>query len=108
MKQPEKLTEKDVAHVAALASLELTAEERDRMLRDLNQILQHIDQLNELNTDGVPPMASTAAAVASSAQQSGAAWRADEARPSLPHEEAMRNAPDADGTYFRVRKVIER
>src|SRR4029077_9627459 len=52
-----KVTEKDVAYVADLANLELTVEERVRMLQDLNSILQHIDSLNELDTAGVQPMA---------------------------------------------------
>ena len=52
-----KVTEKDVAYVADLGNLELTAEERTRMVRDLNSILGHIDSLNELDTTNVPPMA---------------------------------------------------
>ena len=47
-----KVTEKDVAYVAGLANLELTGDERARMLRDLNSILEHIDTLNELDTTG--------------------------------------------------------
>lgn len=104
-----KVTEQDVAHVAALASLELTAKESERMLRDLSQILEHIDQLKEVNTDGVAPMAH-ASAIAQQRHESQPrdVLRADEIRPSLPHDDAMRNAPDSDGTYFRVPKVIER
>src|SRR2546421_11645798 len=52
-----KVTEKDVAYVADLANLELTQSERERMVRDLNSILEHIDSLNELDTTTVPPMA---------------------------------------------------
>ena len=52
-----KVTEKDVAYVADLANLDLSADERAHMLKDLNSILGHIDQLNELNTDNVAPMA---------------------------------------------------
>ena len=52
-----KVTEKDVAYVADLANLELTAEERAGMLRDLNSILEYVDRLNELDTSDVPPMA---------------------------------------------------
>jgi aspartyl-tRNA(Asn)/glutamyl-tRNA(Gln) amidotransferase subunit C len=99
-----KVTEHDVAHIAALASLELTSDERDRMLRDLNQILDHIDRLKEVDTERVPPMASAV----SSGHEHGTALRADQTRPSLPHDDAMRNAPDSDGAYFRVPKVIER
>ena len=52
-----KVTEKDVLYVADLANLELTPEERARMVRDLNSILEYVDRLNELDTSGVPPMA---------------------------------------------------
>ncbi|HEV2718028.1 MAG TPA: Asp-tRNA(Asn)/Glu-tRNA(Gln) amidotransferase subunit GatC, partial [Terriglobales bacterium] len=51
-----KVTEKDVAYVAELANLELTGEERTRMLRDLNSIFGYIDLLNELDTSDVQPM----------------------------------------------------
>ena len=52
-----KVTEQDVAYVADLANLELTDQERQRMLKDLNSILDYIDRLNELDTSDVPPMA---------------------------------------------------
>ena len=52
-----KVTEKDVAYVADLANLELSAEERTGMLRDLNSILDYIDRLNQLDTSNVEPMA---------------------------------------------------
>ena len=101
------VTEKDVSYVADLAHLELTEEERVRMLKDLNSILDYIDRLNELNTSNVEPMAQVA-----SAQGSGDGFayaiRADEPRPCLLHEEAMRNAPVSDGVFFKVPKVIER
>src|SRR5258707_10488696 len=51
-----KVTEKDVAYVADLANLDLTTDERTRMLHDLNSILDYIDRLNELDTDKVSPM----------------------------------------------------
>jgi aspartyl-tRNA(Asn)/glutamyl-tRNA(Gln) amidotransferase subunit C len=98
-----KVTDKDVANVAELANLELTQAERQRMVRDLNSILGYIDRLNELDTSSVPPMAQTAAAGSSTG-----ALRDDEIQPCLPHELALKNAPDADGNFFRVPKVIER
>jgi aspartyl-tRNA(Asn)/glutamyl-tRNA(Gln) amidotransferase subunit C len=52
-----KVTDKDVAYVADLANLELTEEERARMLRDLNSILEYVERLGELETDKVAPMA---------------------------------------------------
>lgn len=104
-----KVTEKDVDYVAALAQLQLTQEERQRMLRDLNSILEYVDRLNQLDTSNVPPMAQ----VRATPDGSGSAdtMRDDVLsglRPSLPHEEALANAPDTDGTFFIVPKVIER
>ena len=98
-----KVSGKDVAYVAELAHLELTAEESARMERDLNNILDYIDTLSELDTSGVEPMAQVAVA-----QEVNSALRDDQLRPSLPHEAAMQNAPQTDGTYFKVPKVIER
>lgn len=107
------VTDKDVSYVADLAHLELTEDERTRMLKDLNSILGYIDRLNELDTSSVEPMAQVASRVDESGEASGKegfayAMRADEPRPSLPHEEALRNAPASDGVFFKVPKVIER
>src|SRR5712675_849430 len=56
LRKKMKVTEKDVAYVADLANLDLTTDERTRMLHDLNSILDYIDRLNELDTDKVSPM----------------------------------------------------
>ena len=101
-----KVSEKDVAYVADLANLELTEPERERMVRDLNSILEYMDRLNRLDTSGVEPMAQVA-----SSEGFSSAGREDVhngLRESLPHEVAMENAPDSDGTFFKVPKVIER
>jgi aspartyl-tRNA(Asn)/glutamyl-tRNA(Gln) amidotransferase subunit C len=100
-----KVSDKDVLHVAGLANLELTAEERARMLKDLNSVLDHIDMLNEVDTANIPPMAFVAS--------EGPALREDRTVPSLPRNEALGNAPEAgvvDGqpAFFKVPKVIER
>jgi len=99
-----KVTSKDVQYVADLAYLELTAEERTRMERDLNSILDYIDRLSELDTSNVPPMAQ----VAQLSPIADAHWREDQQRPSLPREDVLRNAPQATQEFFRVPKVIER
>jgi len=105
------VSEKDVSYVAELAHLELTAEERARMLKDLNSILDYIDRLNQLDTTNVEPMAQVASRYGSP-QKEGAAFavvlRADEPKPCLPREDALRNAPASDGAFFKVPKVIER
>jgi aspartyl-tRNA(Asn)/glutamyl-tRNA(Gln) amidotransferase subunit C len=101
------VTEKDVSYVADLAYLELTQDERERMLKDLNSILGYIDRLNELNTANVEPMAQVASRYGGVLDGSGA-MRPDERRPSLLHDEALGNAPASDGIFFKVPKVIER
>ncbi|MGA8431234.1 MAG: Asp-tRNA(Asn)/Glu-tRNA(Gln) amidotransferase subunit GatC [Candidatus Sulfotelmatobacter sp.] len=103
-----KVSERDVAYVAELANLELTPQERDGMLRDLNSILDYIDLLNELDTSNVRPMAQVSAGESGSLGDAGREDILEGLRPSLPHDVALSNAPDADGTFFRVPKVIER
>ncbi|MGC2741770.1 MAG: Asp-tRNA(Asn)/Glu-tRNA(Gln) amidotransferase subunit GatC [Candidatus Angelobacter sp.] len=103
-----KVTEKDVAYVADLANLELTDQERQRMLKDLNSILDYVDRLNELDTSDVAPMAQISAAAMEPSSTSAHASREDIPVPSLPHAEAMKNAPQSDGEFFKVPKVIEK
>jgi aspartyl-tRNA(Asn)/glutamyl-tRNA(Gln) amidotransferase subunit C len=111
-----KVTEKDVAYVADLANVELTADERARMLRDLNSILEYIERLNELNTEKVAPMAQVSDRYGVDESRQGSdrfayATRDDiryGLRESLPHDVTMKNAPETEGTFFEVPKVIER
>ena len=107
-----KVTEKDVLHVADLANLELTEEESARMVRDLNSILDHIDRLNQLDTAKVAPMAQVSDRYGDPAKTGTArfehAMRPDALRPCLSHEAALSNAPETDGKFFKVPKVIER
>jgi aspartyl-tRNA(Asn)/glutamyl-tRNA(Gln) amidotransferase subunit C len=111
-----KVTEKDVAYVADLANLELTEEERTHMVRDLNSILGYIDRLNQLDTAKVEPMAQVSDRYGVDTSKVGSerfAYASREdilygLRPSLTHEEAVQNAPDADEQFFKVPKVIER
>ena len=111
-----KVTEKDVAHVADLANLELTEAERAVLLRDLNSILDYIDRLNQLDTTEVPPMAQVSDRYGIDQSKTGSerfayASREDVLeglRKSLPHNLALQNAPDSDGTFFKVPKVIEK
>ena len=111
-----KVTEKDVAYVADLANLELSAEERTRMVRDLNSILGHVDSLNQLDTNDVPPMAQVSDRYGVDDSKQGSARFAyanredvkEGLRKSFPTDVALANAPDSDGTFFKVPKVIER
>ncbi|MGO9648280.1 MAG: Asp-tRNA(Asn)/Glu-tRNA(Gln) amidotransferase subunit GatC [Terriglobales bacterium] len=102
-----KINEKDVVYVADLAHVELTQEERVHFLRDLNSILDYVDHLSELDTTNVQPMAQMAdlrTAVPDASRED----IHEGLRKSLPHGVALASAPDSDGTFFRVPKVIER
>src|ERR1700722_1344558 len=111
-----KVTEKDVAYVADLANLELTDQERAGMLRDLNSIFEYIERLSELDTSNVTPMAQVSDRYGVDKTKQGSARFSyasredilEGLRKSLPREEALANAPDADEDFFKVPKVIER
>jgi aspartyl-tRNA(Asn)/glutamyl-tRNA(Gln) amidotransferase subunit C len=98
----------EVRHVADLANLELTAEELPRMAHDLNAILGHIAELNQLNTADIPPMAQVAEALGLAPATFGETLRPDTIRPSIDRTLVMAEAPETDGRFFKVPKVIER
>ena len=102
-----KITQKDVQYVADLANLELTQAERIRMEKDLNAILDYVEQLSEVDTANIQPMAQVAQ-IAQLATPPAQTLRADELRECLPRESVMQAAPQSDGAFFRVPKVIER
>ena len=108
MAEVGSVTEQDVLRVAELANLDLTAEEVPRMQRDLNAILGHVAQLSELDTTGVPAMAQVGEMLGAEAELSGASLRVDAVRPSLDRKAVMAAAPESDGRFFKVPKVIER
>jgi aspartyl-tRNA(Asn)/glutamyl-tRNA(Gln) amidotransferase subunit C len=108
MKEEAGVTIEDVRRVAELANLELTAEEEPRMQRDLNAILGHIAQLNELNTVGIPAMAQVGEVLGGVLDAVGVSLRPDVVRPSLDRAAVMAAAPESDGRFFKVPKVIER
>jgi aspartyl-tRNA(Asn)/glutamyl-tRNA(Gln) amidotransferase subunit C len=100
-----KVTVEDVQRVAELAHLELTPDESGRMLTDLNAILDYVAELNQLDTSGVAPLAQ----VSELGDAVGASTpRADQLRASLDRAAVMPEAPESDGTFFKVPKVIER
>jgi aspartyl-tRNA(Asn)/glutamyl-tRNA(Gln) amidotransferase subunit C len=98
-----KVTVDDVERVAELANVELTPEESGRMLRDLNAILDYVAELNELDTEGVAPLAQV-----SELNAVATALRSDEVKPSLDRAAVMSQAPESNGAFFKVPKVIER
>jgi aspartyl-tRNA(Asn)/glutamyl-tRNA(Gln) amidotransferase subunit C len=97
------LSEKDVRYVAELANLRLSDEEVPRMSRDLGEILTYIEQLNELDTSNVEPMAQ----VLYQGDET-ATLREDVPRVTLSNAEALENAKVSGAGYFKVPRVIER
>jgi aspartyl-tRNA(Asn)/glutamyl-tRNA(Gln) amidotransferase subunit C len=98
-----KLTEPEVRAIADLANLHLTDPEIARMARDLDEILTHIDKLNELDTGNVEPMAQ----VLFEAEET-ATLRPDVEGATLDNVTALANAPLSGAGQFKVPKVIER
>ena len=98
----------EVRHVAELANLELTAEELPRMAHDLDAVLGYIAQLNELDTAELTPMAQVGEAIGREPAAAGEPLRRDELRPSVDRALVMHEAPETDGRFFKVPKVIER
>ena len=89
---------KDVEHVAELARLTFSDEEKQKLTGQLNDILQYMEQLNRLNTDAVEPL--------SHVIELSNVFREDAVKPSIPREEALRNAPAKTEKFFKVPKVI--
>jgi|SRR3954469_8970725 aspartyl-tRNA(Asn)/glutamyl-tRNA(Gln) amidotransferase subunit C len=108
MSQQLGVTIEDVRRVAELANLELTPEEEPRMQHDLNSILSYIAQLNELDTKDVTPMAQVSEVLGGTTHARGENLRADVVRPSTDRALVMSAAPETDGRFFKVPKVIER
>ena len=89
----------DIEHVARLARLELTDEEKARLREQLGLILEHAAKVREVAAEDVPP---TAYAIPRSN-----VFRPDELAPSLPTEEALANAPEAEADRFKVPRIVE-
>lgn len=89
----------DIDHVAKLARLSLTEDERALLKEQLGVILEHAAKVGEVAADHVPP---TAAAI-----PRANVFREDVPEPSLPVEESLRNAPDREGDLFRVPRIAE-
>jgi aspartyl-tRNA(Asn)/glutamyl-tRNA(Gln) amidotransferase subunit C len=88
-----------VDHVARLARLDLSEDERIRMQSELTQILAHAEKIQSLDLDGVEPTSHAVPIVN--------AMRPDEVTESLPPEVALANAPDVEDGRFRVPRIIE-
>jgi aspartyl-tRNA(Asn)/glutamyl-tRNA(Gln) amidotransferase subunit C len=92
------VTVHDVEHVAALARLSFSEEEKVKLTAQLNEILRYMEQLNTLDTSNVEPL--------SHVIELQNVFRPDVLKPSLPREEALKNAPSHTDEYFKVPKVI--
>lgn len=92
------VTIKDVDHIAALARLEFPESEKETLTHQMNDILKHIEKLNELDTSNVEPL--------SHVIELSNVFRDDTVKPSIPAEEALKNAPSSADSSFTVPKVI--
>jgi aspartyl-tRNA(Asn)/glutamyl-tRNA(Gln) amidotransferase subunit C len=93
------VTKKDVNYVADLARLQLSEQETKSLANDMNQILDYMTTLEELDTSDIEPLEHVI--------DLEYRLRDDKAKEPLSHEDALKNAPDADTDYFRVPRVIE-
>lgn len=111
MPDKERVSPEDVRRVAELAYLELSPDEEGRMRRDLNAILDYVAQLSELDTSTAEPMAQVAEVLVAADEaptEALSVLRDDVTRRCLDRDRVMAAAPDTDGVYFKVPKVIER
>ena len=96
MTQPPAL---DIDHIARLARIELTDEEKSKFAAQLGDVLHHIEQLSKVDVSGVEPTAHAFAV--------NNVWREDVAKPGLPVEAALKNAPAQRDNMVVVPKVVE-
>jgi len=94
-----KITSAEVDKIVKLANLNLPKDEKEAFIGQLNSILLHMDELNGLDTTGIEP---TLHAISINN-----AFRDDIVTTSFDRESSLKNAPDKDGGYFRVPKIIE-
>ena len=94
-----KLTRAEVDHIAELAKLGLTEEEREKFREQLSAILEYAERLQRLDTEAIPPTATVLPL--------RNVMRPDEVEPSLPVEDILANAPQAEDSYFKVQAILE-
>lgn len=94
-----QFTRQQVRHIALLSRLEFTETQADAFADQLSRILEHVEKLNELDTEGVEPTSHPLALVN--------VTRPDQTRPSLSNEQALANAPEAEAGCFRVPPIIQ-
>ncbi|WP_447973211.1 Asp-tRNA(Asn)/Glu-tRNA(Gln) amidotransferase subunit GatC [Nitrospira sp. Kam-Ns4a] len=94
-----EISQDEVERVAKLARLEITEAEKETFSRQLSSILTYVETLKAIDTEGVEPTATVLGQVN--------VFREDEARPGLPAEQALANAPEAGDGFFVVPKILE-
>lgn len=95
-----KVDKETLEKVAHLARLSIKPEEKDQLLKDMGEILNWVEKLSEVDTEGVEPLTHMT--------QEVNVLRADKAEKSIERAEALKNAPDQDGNFFKVPKVLKR
>ncbi|MDX1586951.1 MAG: Asp-tRNA(Asn)/Glu-tRNA(Gln) amidotransferase subunit GatC [Balneolaceae bacterium] len=93
------VTKDDVQYIAHLARLQVSDDEAEDLKEDMNDILGYMDELSEVDTSEVKPLEHVT--------DLEYRFREDEAGEPVDHDDALKNAPDADTDYFRVPRVIE-
>lgn len=95
-----KITDDTVDHIAHLARLEFKGEEKEQIKKDMENILDFVDQLNAVDTNGVEPLIFMSDAIN--------VLREDKAIETITQEEALKNAPNRDSDYFKIAKVLKK
>ena len=95
-----KVDKETLEKVAHLARLQIKPEEEDQLLKDMGEILNWVDKLSEVDTEGVEPLTYMT--------QEVNVLRADKAKKTIEHADALKNAPDQNGQFFKVPKVMKR
>jgi aspartyl-tRNA(Asn)/glutamyl-tRNA(Gln) amidotransferase subunit C len=94
-----KIDKETLGKIAHLARLEFDEKDAEKMMQDMTNMVNFVEKLNEVDTTGVEPLTTMSHEIN--------ALREDEVKPHLPHDEALKNAPQKDADYFRVPKVLE-
>jgi len=94
-----RLSRAEVEHIAELAKLSLTEEEKEKFREQLSAILEYADTLQHLDTEAIPPTATVLPL--------RNVMVTDEVRPSFPREDILANAPQAEDGYFKVQAILE-
>jgi aspartyl-tRNA(Asn)/glutamyl-tRNA(Gln) amidotransferase subunit C len=94
-----KIDREQLDKIAHLSRLEFDEKDAEKMMKDMTAIVEWVEKLNEVNTDGVEPLTTMTYEIN--------VFREDEVREHLDHDRALVNAPKKDDNYFRVPKVLE-